>query len=136
MTVDKAGFEFRLTPSSGVPPYLQLVQQVEHALRTGQLRPGDRLPLTREVVASLAINPNTVLKAYRQLELQGITEGRPGVGTFIVAAPSVGVLPARPALQRRLRQWVASAAGDGLDEQAMRDMFEQALRDVREEGVA
>ena len=63
--------EFRLDPASGVPTYLQLVQQVEHALRLGYLKPGDQLPKVRDVVASLAINPNTVLKAYRELEIEG-----------------------------------------------------------------
>ena len=71
---------FRLDPASGVPTYLQLVQQVEHALRLGYLTPGDRLPRVREVVADLAINPNTVLKAYRDLEQKGLTSGRPGPG--------------------------------------------------------
>lgn len=136
MPIDKSGFEFRLTPGTGVPAYLQLVQQVGHALRTGALRAGDQLPLTREVVASLAINPNTVLKAYRHLELQGITEGRPGVGTFVVQSPAVAAVRVPPALQRRLREWVASASADGLDEQTMRDLFEAAVQEMAEEVVA
>src|SRR5580658_8597799 len=70
--------EFRLDPASGVPTYMQLVQQVEHALRLGYLEPGDQLPKVRDVVASLAINPNTVLKAYRELETKGLAVGRPG----------------------------------------------------------
>ena len=70
--------EFRLDAASGVPTYLQLVQQVEHALRLGYLKPGDQLPKVRDVVASLAINPNTVLKAYRDLEAKGLAAGRPG----------------------------------------------------------
>jgi len=84
MTIGKAvnagsssPIEFRLDPSSGVPTYLQLVQQVEHALRLGDLQPGDQLPKVREVVAGLAINPNTVLKAYRELEHKGLAAGRP-----------------------------------------------------------
>ncbi len=75
--------EFRLDAASGVPTYLQLVQQVEHALRLGYLEPGDQLPKVRDVVASLAINPNTVLKAYRELETKGLAAGRPGQGTFV-----------------------------------------------------
>src|SRR6266576_175731 len=75
--------EFRLDASSGLPTYLQLVQQVEHALRLGYLKPGDQLPKVRDVVASLAINPNTVLKAYRELDAKGLAAGRPGQGTFI-----------------------------------------------------
>src|SRR6202140_4338765 len=79
---------FRLDPASGVPTYLQLVQQVEHALRLGYLKPGDQLPKVRDAVASLAINPNTVLKAYRDLETKGLAAGRPGQGTFIQATLS------------------------------------------------
>src|SRR5580693_4583457 len=87
---DRVGFraapiEFRLDAASGVPTYLQLVHQVEHALRLGYLKPGDQLPKVRDVVASLAINPNTVSKAYRELETKGLTTGRPGQGTFIQA---------------------------------------------------
>src|SRR3712207_5039312 len=76
-------FVFRLETHSGVPPYLQLVQQVRHAVLLGFLRPGDRLPLIREVVEDLAINPNTVAKAYRQMELENLVTGRPGQGTFV-----------------------------------------------------
>src|ERR1017187_3783923 len=72
--------EFRLDPGSGVPTYLQLVQQVEHALRVGCLTGGDRLPTVKDTVASLAISPNTVLKAYRELEHRGLAAGRPGQG--------------------------------------------------------
>src|SRR6266571_2798430 len=93
MTIDKSvsgtgeesPIEFRLDPNSGVPTYLQIVQQVEQALRLGYLVKGDQLPKVREVVASLAINPNTVLKAYRELEHKGLAAGRPGQGTFIEA---------------------------------------------------
>src|SRR3954453_5381422 len=91
--VDVSPIEFRLDPSSGVPTYLQLVQQVEHALRLGYLKPGDRLPTIREVVARLAVNPNTVSKAYRDLEMKGLTAGRPGRGTFIQATLSQVALP-------------------------------------------
>src|SRR5467141_4003999 len=84
---------FRLDPASGVPTYLQLVQQVEHALRLGYLKPGDQLPKVRDAVASLAINPNTVLKAYKELEIKGLTAGRPGQGTFIQATLSQVALP-------------------------------------------
>src|SRR3984885_5578842 len=77
--------EFRLDPASGVPTHLQLVHQVEHAMRLGYLKPGDQLPKVRDAVASLAINPNTVLKAYRELETKGLAVGRPGQGTFVQA---------------------------------------------------
>jgi GntR family transcriptional regulator len=106
---------FRLSTSSGVPSYVQLVLQVEQALRLGYLNVGDRLPRIKEVVESVAINPNTVLKAYRELETKGIAAGRPGVGTFIVAAPPT--LGAE--LFDRLRQefvngWLQSARKAGL----------------------
>src|SRR5262245_47811324 len=80
--------EFRLDAASGVPTYRQLVHQVEHALRLGYLKPDDQLPKVRDVVAALAINPNTVLKAYKELETKGLTTGRPGQGTFIQATLS------------------------------------------------
>src|SRR5260221_14774826 len=94
--------EFRLDAGSGVPTYLQLVQQVEHALRLGYLKPGDQLPKVRDVVASLAINPNTVLKAYRNLEMKGLAAGRPGQGTFIEGTFSQLALPELAALRRSL----------------------------------
>ena len=78
--------EFHLEARSGVPTYRQLVQQVRQAIRLGVLRPGDQLPTVKEVVRSLTINPNTVLRAYRELELEGLTEGRRGVGTFVADA--------------------------------------------------
>jgi len=80
---------FRLDAASGVPTYLQLVHQVEHALRLGYLKPGDQLPKVRDVVASLAINPNTVLKAYRELDTKGLTAGRPGQGTFVATVSGI-----------------------------------------------
>src|SRR6202521_2003754 len=108
--------EFRLDPSSGVPTYLQLVHQVEHALRLGYLKPGDQLPKVRDVVASLAINPNTVLKAYRNLETKGLTVGRPGQGTFVQATLSQVALPELTGLRRSLRGWLAKADTAGVGE--------------------
>src|SRR5215470_13496998 len=101
--------EFRLDAASGVPTYLQLVQQVEHALRLGYLKPGDQLPKVRDVVASLAINANTVLKAYREQEAKGLAAGRPGQGTFVQAALSQVALPELTALRKSLLGWLASA---------------------------
>ncbi|MFJ2863656.1 GntR family transcriptional regulator [Kitasatospora sp. NPDC087314] len=125
--------EFRLDPASGVPTYLQLVQQVEQALRMGWLTEGDRLPRVREVVAGLAINPNTVLKAYRELEHRGLAVGRRGQGTFVRGLPA-GVVPLREraALRRGLLDWMRSARNAGLDEGGMVAVFEDALRDLRE----
>src|SRR3954466_7504735 len=109
--------DFHLDATSGVATYLQLVQQVHQALQLGLLEPGDRLPTAQQVVASLAINPNTVLKAYRDLEREGLVRARPGLGTFVV-----GRLPRTdPASQDRFRrsmtEWLrkARAAGLGID---------------------
>ncbi len=124
--------EFRLDPASGVPTYLQLVQQVEHALRLGYLKPGDQLPKVRDVVASLAINPNTVSKAYRELETKGLIVGRPGQGTFIEATLSQVALPELTALHRSLVGWVATADAAGLDEDGIAALVANVLRDFRE----
>ena len=124
--------EFRLDATSGVPTYLQLVQQVEHALRLGYLKPGDQLPKVRDVVASLAINPNTVLKAYRDLEGKGLAAGRPGQGTFVQAALSQIALPELAALRKALLGWLAAADSAGLDENGMVALFTSALRDFHE----
>jgi GntR family transcriptional regulator len=124
--------ELRLDPASGVPTYLQLVQQVEHALRLGYLKPGDQLPKVRDVVASLAINPNTVLKAYKELETKGLAAGRPGQGTFIKAALSQIALPELAGLRKTLLGWLAAADAAGLDEDGMVALFTSALRDFHE----
>src|ERR1700722_15119961 len=138
MTIDKgisgsaSPIEFRLDPASGVPTYLQLVHQVEHALRLGYLKPDDQLPKVRDVVASLAINPNTVLKAYRELETKGLTTGRPGQGTFIQATLSQVALPELAALRHSLSGWLTAADGAGLDEDGIVALFTSALRDFYE----
>jgi GntR family transcriptional regulator len=124
--------EFRLDPACGVPTYLQLVQQVEHALRLGYLQPGDQLPKVRDVVASLAINPNTVLKAYRELETKGLAAGRPGQGTFIQTTLSQIALPELTGLRRSLLGWLAAAEAAGLDEDGIVALVTSALRDSRE----
>jgi GntR family transcriptional regulator len=115
--------EFRPAGASGVPAYLQLVHQVEHALRLGYLKPGDQLPKIRDVVAALAINPNTVLKAYKELETKGLVVGRPGQGTFVQATLSQVALPELNALRRSLSGWLAAADGAGLDEDAIVALF-------------
>ena len=124
--------EFRLDAASGVPTYLQLVHQVEHALRLGYLTLGDQLPKVRDVVASLAINPNTVLKAYKELETKGLTTGRPGQGTFIRATLSQVTLPELAGLRKALLGWLTAADGAGLDEDGMVALFTSALRDFHE----
>jgi GntR family transcriptional regulator len=124
--------EFRLDPASGVPTYLQLVHQVEHALRLGYLNPGDQLPKVRDVVASLAINPNTVSKAYRELETKGLIVGRPGQGTFILATLGQVALPELTGLRRSLHGWLAKADAAGLDENGIAALVASELRDFYE----
>src|ERR1700686_2049090 len=126
-----SAIEFRLDTWSGVPTYLQLVQQVEQALRLGYLKPGDQLPKVRDVVASLAINPNTVLKAYKELETKGLTAGRPGQGTFIQATLEQVTLPELAGLRRTLLGWLASADAAGLDEDGIIALITSVLRDSR-----
>ena len=128
--------EFQLDTASGVATYLQLVQQVHQALQLGLLGPGDQLPTAQQVVARLAINPNTVLKAYRDLEREGLARARPGQGTFIVRS-----LPRTdPASQNRflasMTEWLRAArtAGLGLDE--IEAIYRTALRSCLAEGVA
>jgi GntR family transcriptional regulator len=106
---------FRLDPRTGVAPYRQLVDQVRQAVSLGLLRAGDRLPSVREVVTQITINPNTVHRAYRDLEHEGVVEGRPGLGTFVVASSSQLASEDREALISGLRDWVDRARLIGLD---------------------
>jgi GntR family transcriptional regulator len=124
--------QFRLDPASGVPTYLQLVQQVEHALRLGYLKPGDQLPKVRDVVAALAINGNTVLKAYKELEIKGLAVGRPGQGTFIQATLGQVALPELAGLRKSLLGWLTTADTAGLDEDGIVALFTSALRNFYE----
>ncbi len=112
-------FRFRLDGSSGVPPYLQLVHQVRQSLLLGYLREGDRLPTVKDVAADLVINPNTVVKAYRQLEHEGLAGGRPGQGTFITATAPPAVPQAQAALRESLEAWLRAAREAGLDDEAV-----------------
>ncbi|MGA4992780.1 GntR family transcriptional regulator [Nonomuraea bangladeshensis] len=126
--------EFHLDRGSGVSTYLQLVHQVKQALRLGALRPGDQLPTAREVVESLAINPNTVLKAYRELERDGLVEGRPGMGTFVLEGVPGGTLVAHTRLRRGLERWVREAREAGLDQEDLRALFTVVLADSQKGG--
>ena len=128
--------EFRIDAHSGVATYLQLVRQVEHALRLGILRPGDQLPTVREVVAKLAINPNTVLKAYRELERDGLVGGRPGQGTFVLRSLAGPALDRHAALQESLRRWLNTAQEAGLDRESIVALVTMTLREAYEEDVA
>jgi len=127
----------RLDPRSGLPPYLQLVQQIRFAVRNGTLRPGMRLPPAREVVASLAINPNTVFKAYAELEHEGLVISRPGLGTFVAkTAPN----PIDDQVQRKLRRsldsWLSAVQKAGVEREAAVAMFMEALDATYAAGVA
>jgi GntR family transcriptional regulator len=128
--------KFRVEGRSGVPPYLQIVQQVRQALRMGVLTVGDQLPSVREVVAATAVNPNTVLKAYRDLERQGLVEARAGHGTFVR-----GRLPGPPPgthsrLGRAMASCVREARAAGLDDEAIESLLRDALRAAAEEDIA
>ena len=112
-------FRFRLDGSSGVPPYLQLVHQVRQSLLLGYLREGDKLPTVKEVAGDLAINPNTVVKAYRQLEHEGLAAGRPGQGTFITGTLATPSARASEALRDSLEKWLRDAAEAGLSDEAV-----------------
>jgi GntR family transcriptional regulator len=128
--------EFQLDTASGVATYLQLVQQVHQALQLGLLEPGDRLPTAQQVVAKLAINPNTVLKAYRDLEREGLVRARPGLGTFIVGT----LLRTDPAAQASflasMTEWLRSARAAGLGPDDVEAIYRTAVRDMFAEGVA
>lgn len=128
--------EFHLDGRSGLSPYLQLVRQVRQALRLGLLREGDQLPTVKEVVARLAINPNTVLKAYRELELEGLVEGRPGLGTFVVRSLAGPSLASQAELRRDLEAWLRRARTAGLDQEDVVALVETTLRSSFQEGVA
>jgi GntR family transcriptional regulator len=138
MTIDKQSSQpgspisFRLDPGSGVPTYLQLVQQVEQGLRLGYLSRGDQLPTVKDVVEALAINPNTVLKAYRELEHRGLAVGRPGQGTFIEGMLRHVGIAEQNTLRKALMTWLQSADSAGLDEDGVVALFTSALRDFRE----
>ena len=128
--------EFHLDGRSGVAPYLQIIQQVRQALRLGTLSVGDQLPTVKDVVATLAINPNTVLKAYRELEYEGLAAARPGVGTFVTGTLNDGSLAAHGPLRRDLRRWLAKARRAGLDDESIEALFLNTFRSASEEDIA
>ena len=128
--------EFHLDARSGVSPYLQLVHQVRHALRLGLLDEGDQLPTVKQVVGRLAINPNTVLKAYRELEHEGLVSARPGVGTFVTKTLSDDSLAAHGPLRRELQRWLTKARRAGLDDERIEALFGDTFRTAALEVVA
>lgn len=125
---------FRLDSTSGTPPYLQIVDQVRRRIQYGELKPGDQLPTARELVAALALNPNTVLKAYRELEQMHLVELRPGLGTFVVDRLPRGMqrgMPS-PALRRSLHRWLREAEGAGLSGEDVLSLVRHELDDADE----
>jgi GntR family transcriptional regulator len=128
--------EFHLDSRSGVSPYLQIVQQVRQALRLGLVSEGDQLPTVKEVVAQLAINPNTVLKAYRELEHEGLVAARPGVGTFVTGSLGGGSLAAHGPLRQALQRWIVKARRAGLDDESIEALFRDSFRSAAEEDIA
>ena len=115
--------EFYLDGRSGASPYVQIVKQVRRALRLGLLSEGDQLPTVKDVVARLAINPNTVAKAYRELEHDGLVAARPGVGTFVTRTLTDDSLAAHGLLRASLEQWLAKARRAGLDDESIEALF-------------
>jgi DNA-binding transcriptional regulator YhcF (GntR family) len=128
--------EFHLDARSGVAPYQQIVQQVRHALRLGLLTVGDQLPTVKDVVAGLAINPNTVLKAYRELEHDGLVAARPGVGTFVTGTLTGAPLSVHGPLHRDLQRWLGKARRAGLDDESIEALFMSTFRAASEEDIA
>jgi GntR family transcriptional regulator len=128
--------EFHLNSRSGLSPYQQIVQQVRHALRLGLLHEGDQLPTVKDVVERLAINPNTVLKAYKELEHAGLVAARPGIGTFVTKTLSDVSLAAHGPLRQDLRRWLARARQAGLDDESIEALFQDTFRASAGQDVA
>ena len=128
--------EFHLDSRSGVSPYLQIVQQVRQALRLGLLRKGDQLPTVKEVVAQLAINPNTVLKAYRELEHEGLAEHGPVWGPSSLLSGGRIDRRARPSSASPSQSWIAKARRAGLDDESIEALFLDSFRSEAQEDIA
>ncbi len=127
---------FRVNGRAAAPPYQQIAQQVRQALRMGVLAVGDQLPSVREVVAATAVNPNTVLKAYRDLEREGLVEARAGHGTFARGRPPGPPPGTHARLGRGLTAWVREARAAGLDDEAIESLLRVALQAPAEEDIA
>ena len=123
--------DFFIDGRSGVPPYLQIVHQVRQAILLGRLRVGDQLPPVREVVTKIAINPNTVFKAYRDLEHLGVVEMRQGHGTFVRRAPKQVSSAELAAMRRSLLRWMKSAREAGLDPDSVRALFTETFQEAQ-----
>jgi GntR family transcriptional regulator len=128
--------DFNLDPGSGVAPYMQLIHQVRRALRLGLLQVGDQLPTVKQVVTRVAINPNTVAKAYRELEREGLVGAKPGLGTFVIKTLSDVSLAAHGPLRSKLRRWLAEARQAGLDDENIEALFRDTLESAAAEDIA
>jgi GntR family transcriptional regulator len=124
---------FRLNPSSGIPLYLQLMQQVKHAVETGALREGDQLPAIRKMAEDLVMNPNTVVRAYRELEHEGVIELRHGSGAYIKESAGTRAKVIHKA-QAAVQSMIERLAALGLTEEELRRVFENELAQSRAEG--
>jgi GntR family transcriptional regulator len=121
----------RPNPSSGVPIYLQLMEQVKHSIETGALRPGEQLPGIRPLAEELVINPNTVAKAYRELEHEGVIELRHGAGAFVSATSRAKKTTDKlRAGQAQVAEMVKRLRAQGVTEDEIRRLFEAALSGV------
>lgn len=124
----------KLSHRSGIPPYLQIVQQVKQAVKLGHLKEGDRLPTVKEAVGMVAVNPNTIAKAYRELESRGVVKGKAGVGTFVTSGPEEKVIPkAQTELTQELLGWIKKARKNGLDDEAIESLFTVTFRSNEED---
>ncbi|MFJ3224359.1 GntR family transcriptional regulator [Streptomyces sp. NPDC086783] len=121
-------FVFRIDRHNGVPSYVQIIQQVQQALRVGLLQPGDRLPTARAVVEATALNPNTVLKAYRELEAQGLVETRRRHGTFVTG--TLGASSADSPWRAELAEVAGRARGAGMERDDLAALFTDVLEDL------
>ncbi|RSM53438.1 GntR family transcriptional regulator [Actinoplanes sp. ATCC 53533] len=124
--------QFHLDTRSGVAPYMQIIQQVRHALRLGVLKEKDKLPTVKEVVARLAINPNTVSKAYRELEYEGLVMARPGLGTFVTRTLGADSLAKHEPLRKDLERWLSDAREAGLDDESLEALILSTFRSFLE----
>lgn len=125
----------RPNPALGVPIYLQLMEQVKHAIETGALRAGEQLPGIRPLAEELVINPNTVAKAYRELEHEGVIELRHGAGAFVSANASARKTPDKlRAAQGVVEQAVQQLRARGLADEEIRRLFEAELAGLTKAG--
>lgn len=127
---------FRIDPHSGSPPYFQIVQQVKDALRLGALQVGDQLPTVREAATSATVNPNTVMKAYRELEFAGLVTSRAGLGTFVQRSLAGPSLKSHETLRRSLLRWLTEATEAGMDDDSIRALVHETMRTRQERDIA